>query len=87
MVRYEDLRANPEQVLAPLAEWLGIGLEPVLEALQRTTFESLPAEQRGTGRFARAATPGLWRKNLTREEQAEIEAVIGLKLRELGYPA
>ena len=87
MVRYEDLRVDAEGTVLPLADWLGVRRETVLDAARRTSFEALAAEERGPGRFARAATPGLWRKNLTADEQAEAEVIMGSKLRELDYPA
>jgi hypothetical protein len=49
------------------------------------SFEAIPAESRGPGRFARAATPGLWRENLSTEEQRLLMDVIGPKLQQLGY--
>ena len=33
----------------------------------------------------RAATPGLWRENLTEEEQSTMHEIMGSKLTELGY--
>jgi hypothetical protein len=45
----------------------------------------VPAERRGSLEFFRAASPGLWRENLTAEEQGAMEDVIGPKLREIGY--
>jgi hypothetical protein len=33
----------------------------------------------------RAATPGLWRENLTEDEQRTMHDIMGAKLGELGY--
>jgi hypothetical protein len=33
----------------------------------------------------RAATPGLWRENLTEDEQRTMHEIMGAKLAELGY--
>jgi hypothetical protein len=85
LLRYEELRASPGAVLAPLAEWVGVEPQPILDAAERSTFERQPPGERGSGRFLRAARPGVWRENLTEEEQAEVSAIIGPKLRELGY--
>ncbi len=87
IVRYEDLRADPERVVAGLAEWLDLEAGPLAEAARRTAFDRLPPESRGRGRFARAARPGLWRANLTPEEQEAITAIVGRQLAELGYEA
>jgi hypothetical protein len=57
-----------------------------LEAtLDRHAFDNVPAERRGSLEFFRAASPGLWRENLTAEEQGAMEDVILPKLREIGY--
>jgi hypothetical protein len=87
MVRYEDLRADPRTHLRALFDWLGLeASDAALDALiEKHAFEKLPEEKRGPQSFFRAASPGLWRENLTGAEQAAVEEVIGPKLRELGY--
>jgi hypothetical protein len=40
----------------------------------------------GPAEFARAATPGLWRENLSPEEQRLAEEIMGPRLADLGYP-
>lgn len=84
MVRYEDLRADPVPILTDLAGWLGLGGQPMIELADRTAVERSHKEK---GKFIRAASPGLWRENLSPAEQAAIEAILGDKLVELGYPA
>jgi hypothetical protein len=53
--------------------------------IERNDFRRLPLQARGEHEFYRAAQPGLWRENLTRDEQDAVERVLGSKLRELGY--
>ena len=86
-MRYEDLLADPRAHMRALLDWLALDMpDAELEAtLDRHAFENVPAERRGSLEFFRAASPGLWRENLTAEEQAAMEDVIGPKLRELGY--
>ncbi len=86
-MRYEDLLADPRAHMRALLDWLALDMpDSELEAtLDRHAFENVPAERRGSLEFFRAASPGLWRENLTAEEQAAMEDVIGPKLRELGY--
>jgi hypothetical protein len=81
--------AEPAANLRRVLDWLGLSIaEPELERLvEGQSFERLPAEHRGPGKIFRAATPGLWRENLSDEEQAVLDRVIGPKLRELGYEA
>jgi hypothetical protein len=87
LVRYEDLRRAPEEVLTSLVEWLDLDLDQgaIREAIRSTAFEAISPEKRGEGHFARAGTPGLWKENLSVSEQRLVEELIGSKLRELGY--
>jgi hypothetical protein len=87
LVRYEDLLEDGEGQLAALDAWLGLDLghDRIRAAVRDAEFARLPVEQRGRGKFARAAQPGLWRENLSAEEQAVLEELIGARLRELGY--
>ena len=89
LVRYEDLRREPQAHMRALLDWLGLPMsDDELSALvERHAFERLPAEDTGPLKFRRAARPGLWRENLTAEEQTAVERIIGPKLRELGYGA
>ncbi len=86
-LRYEDLLATPREVLRPLVEWLGIARDDaqLRDAIAANAFEAIPRRLRGRGTPRRAATPGLWRKNMTAAEQEAMLAVIGAKLEELGY--
>jgi peptidoglycan/xylan/chitin deacetylase (PgdA/CDA1 family) len=88
MVRYEDLLAAPAATLRPLVEWLGLRRsERWLErAVEANAFDSVASEHKGPKKFYRSATPGAWRKNMTDEETATLESVMGDKLREVGYP-
>lgn len=87
LARYEDLREQPQKVLSEVAEWIGldIGADRIRDRAHRLSFENLPPEQRGSGKFARAATPGLWRQNLSLEEQRLLTDIIGDELRKHGY--
>jgi len=86
-VRYEDLLQDAEKHLGALDAWLDLRLEApeIRDRVGKTQFGRLRPEVRGCGRFARAATPGLWRQNLRPSEQALLEEMLGPKLRELGY--
>ena len=88
-VRYERLLADTEGELARLDAWLGLDRSErqVRAAVRANRFGSLRNRLRGRRKGVRAASPGLWRENLTAGEQAAIEELIGPKLRELGYEA
>jgi LPS sulfotransferase NodH len=85
MVRYEELLADPVGELSSLYEWLGLGRDrAALDAAVRAN--AFGANQpTGPREFARAASPGLWRQNLSAEEQRLAEEVMGDRLVDLGY--
>ena len=89
LVRYEDLLADTPAQLHRIFDWLRLGVTPaqVREIAARHAFESAPDERRGPGKDMRAASPGLWRENLTEDEQRTMQKIMGPKLAELGYDA
>ena len=68
--------------------WLGLGRsEGVLrQAVRAHRFTSLRNRVRGKRNGVRAASPGLWRENLSATEQEAMQEILGPKLAELGYP-
>jgi len=87
LVRYEDLLAGTTPAMEAILRWLDLPVPGDLDAsVRRFAFDQIPAGSRGSGRFARAATPGLWRDHLDEEEQALMLDVMGPLLRRLGYP-
>jgi len=87
IMRYEEILADPRGQLRSLLDWLGLVMTDAdLEAaIERHAFQSVPEEKRGSREFFRAASPGMWRQNLSSAEQAAVEEVIGPKLTEIGY--
>ena len=87
LVRYEELLSDTRGQLRRIFDWLDLNVsEGDLEAIvARYAFEAVPKDRRGPGKDVRAASPGLWRENLTEEEQQTMHEVMGEKLRELGY--
>jgi hypothetical protein len=88
MVRYEDLLESPAENLESLLAWLGLKRSKlwVERSVEANAFESVANEQKGPKKFFRSATPGAWRSNMSHEEAATLEEIMGEKLRELGYP-
>lgn len=86
-VRYEDLLADTVGELERLDGWLGLGRSrrQVASAVRHHRFGSLRNRLRGRRKGVRAASPGLWRENMTEAEQAALAELIGPKLLELGY--
>jgi hypothetical protein len=89
LVRYEEILADTPGQLLRIFEWLGleVGDSDVREIAKRHAFEAAPRDRRGPGKPMRAATPGLWRENLTEDEQRTMQEIMGAKLTELGYDA
>lgn len=86
LAHYEELLANPVTGVAGIIEWLGLPpVEGLAEHVDRLAFDRVAAEHRGSGKFHRAASPGLWRENLTPDEQAVANEVMGPTLTTLGY--
>jgi hypothetical protein len=85
MVRYEELLADPIGGLRELCRW--IGLERSDADLEATVLAHTFGANEPTGptEFARAASPGLWRENLSSEEQGVVEEIMGERLTDLGY--
>jgi Sulfotransferase family len=89
MIKYEDLRWDPERTIIPLFDWLGLSRDDewVASTVAEHSFSSVPASKRGAGRRARAAQPGLWRENLSEDEQRTAMEIMGPRLARLGYEA
>ena len=87
LVRYEDLLAEPERELARVHDVVGLArdAEAVRQAVACHSFAAVSPSERGKGQFVRQAEPGGWRETLSGEEQDALHAVLGPKLRELGY--
>jgi hypothetical protein len=89
LVRYEDLRRESLQQVRAVYDWLGLAVDEadLRDHVERHSFEQLPEGARGPLSFFRSSEPGAWRTNLSPEEQAAVERIIGPKLRKLGYSA
>lgn len=87
LIRYEELLAEPETVMASLAGSLGLDADPALVAdiVAAEAHASVPDEQKGAGKEIRLARPGSWRGSMSEAEVAAMEAVIGDSLRAHGY--
>ena len=87
LVRYEDLRADTLKTMRRIYSTLEM---PVKEAelarsVEKNSWENIPEEEKGEGKFHRKAKPGGWREDLTPEQAEIVEGVAGTLLREL-YP-
>ena len=84
IVRYEDLLADTGKTVGDILGWLGV-TAPYAERVAQHAFTAIPADQRGSGRFHRSASPGAWREHLTADEQEICRRVMGDLLADTGY--
>ncbi|MBZ5666520.1 MAG: sulfotransferase domain-containing protein [Acidobacteriia bacterium] len=100
LLRYEDMKARPEQELARIAEFLGIHASPELlrTAIERSSADRMREMEKTQGKnwvttkdkrsdipFVRTASVGGWKTNLQTESVAKIEARWGHIMAQLGY--
>jgi hypothetical protein len=89
LVRYEELLSDTPAQLRRIFDWLDLDVsDGDVEAIAaHHAYAAVPEDRRGPGKAVRAASPGLWRQNLTEEEQQVMHEIMGDKLREVGYEA
>ena len=87
LVRYEELRADALGAMRRLYSALGVPVDEgqLARAVERHSWEGIPEEDKGEGKFHRKATPGGWREDLTPEQARTVERITAPLLREF-YP-
>jgi hypothetical protein len=87
LVRYEELRANTLATMRRIYSALEIVVdeEELSQVVEKHSWENIPEEQKGEGKFYRKARPGGWREDLTPEQARIIEEVTRPLLKE-HYP-
>lgn len=67
LVRYEVFREEPLEQVSGICSELGLPFEDEILAriVKKHSFEELPQESKGEGKFYRKAKPGGWREDLT----------------------
>ncbi len=100
LLRYEDLKARPEQELTRLAGYFGIDATPELlqTTIDRSSANRMRELEKTQGKdwvstknkrddipFIRTAVAGGWKSKLRPESVAEIEAAWGNIMSQLGY--
>lgn len=84
---YEALLTAPVPALESLGDWLGVTPRtPAAEVAATYDFAAIRPQDKGQGKFARAARPGMWRESLRPEEQELLHQIMGETLEQLGYP-
>ena len=86
-VSYEELMDDTPGRIGAMMGWLGLERDPaaIAEVIDAHAFGSPGQSSSGAAATRRAATPGLWRQNLSQDESALAHEIMGTKLAELGY--
>jgi hypothetical protein len=84
LVRYEDLRADTLGEMKRLYASLEIPVEEkeLTRAVKKHSWENIPAEEKGEGKFYRKAKPGGWREDLTPKQARVVEKITAPLLEE-----
>jgi len=87
LVKYEDLRQKPLETSLNIYKFLNIAIteNELQEIVSRHSYENIPAEQKGKGKFIRTASPGKWKESFSNEEKKIMEEIMGKMLNTLGY--
>jgi hypothetical protein len=85
LIRYEDLRADALGTMKRLYAELEIAVEEgeLIRAVEKHSWENIPEDKKGEGKFYRKATPGGWREDLTEEQVEMVEYITAPLLKEL----
>jgi hypothetical protein len=77
LVRYEDLRTDPLGTLERLYSGLGmpVAKEELARVVEKHSWDNIPKEKKGEGKFYRKASPGSWREDLTVEQAEDVERI------------
>ena len=87
LVKYEDLRADTLNVMRRIHSELGIPVDEAALArvVEAHSWENVPEEEKGEGKFRRKAKPGGWQEDLTPEQARAVEETTAPLLKEF-YP-
>src|SRR5215204_6379515 len=87
LVKYEDLRADALGTMKRMYSELGIEVNEgeLAQVVEKHSWENIPEEKKGEGKFYRKASPGGWKDHLTREQAQIVERVTAPLLEQL-YP-
>ena len=87
LVRYEELRADALGTMRRMYSTLGVPVddEELAQVVEKHSWDNIPEEKRGEGKFYRKAKPGGWREDLSDEQAEVVKSVTAPLLAEL-YP-
>jgi hypothetical protein len=87
LVRYEELLADHLGTMRRIFATLGLPAdeEELARVVEKHSWENIPEDEKGTGKFFRRAEPGSWREDLTPEQIETVERMAAPILNEF-YP-
>jgi len=87
LVKYEDLRADTLNTMQRIYSMLNIHVDEaeLAQVIEKHSWENIPEEKKGTGKFYRKAIPKGWREDLTPQQVKMVEQITAPLLEEL-YP-
>ena len=87
LIKYENLKDDTFNELEKIYNFLEIEIDKgkLNEIIEKFSFENIPDDQKGKGKFNRSARPGLWKENFSDEEKKIMNEVMGVLLQKLGY--
>ncbi len=87
LVKYEDLRADTLGTMKRIYSTLGITADEgeLARVVKKHSWENIPEEEKGEGKFFRKATPEGWKEDLTPDQAETVERITAPLLEEF-YP-
>ena len=87
LVRYEDLRADTLSTMKRIYSALQMQVDEseLARSVEKNSWENVPEEEKGEGKFHRKAKPGGWREDLTPRQIDIVEDITAPLLSEF-YP-
>lgn len=87
LIKYEDLRTDTLETMKRIFTTLEIPVDmrELARVVKKHSWENIPKDKKGEGKFFRKATPQGWQEDLT-PEQVEIVEEITMPLLEEFYP-
>ncbi len=87
LVKYEELRKNTFETIFSIYKFLKIEISEndLNKIISKYSYENIPEDEKGQGKFVRFASPGKWKENFTNEEVDITNKIMGETLKSLGY--
>ena len=87
VVKYEDLRDDTLNELEKIYKFLEVEItkEELENLVTKFSYENIPTEKKGKGKFVRFAAPGKWKQSFSEEEKKIMIETMSDTLKKLNY--